>query len=241
MNKAVYARWFAGLFTDWKAFTKRNGVLVMDNASGHDTSMTSDLIDTDWLPPKTTARFQPADQVVTSATKTTYKRGMMRDMLSTFDEPLSETQDQRVARKGRVPRARAGSLGVMDGRSPHVLDAIRLIKDAWDTVTPSAIMRSWLRANCAPPDLTTAIRVRLEAAGAPQDIAPADDARAIVEMLQAARTLGPGGRPGEGGGGGGGEQDELVSGSHPSALPVIEQWLAAESREEADMAMANES
>jgi len=102
-------------------------------------------------------------------------------------------------------------------------------------------MRCWLRANCTPPDVTRAIRARLEAAGAPQDIAPADDAPAIVEMLQAALTLGPGGRPGEGGSGGGGEQDALVSGSHPSALPGIEQWLSAESREEAVMAMANES
>jgi len=241
MNKAVYARWFAGLCTDWRAFTVRKGFLVMDNASGQDTSMTSDLMDTDWLPPNTTARFQPSDQDVKSVTKTTYKRGMTRDMLSTFDGQFAETEEQRVAREGRRARARAGSLDVMDGRSPHVLDAIRLVKVAWDTVTPSAIMRCWLRAKFTPPDVTRSIRARLDAAGAPQDIEPADDARAIVEMLQAARTLGPGGRPGEGGSGGGGEQGALVSGSHLSALPVIEQWHAAESREEAVMAMANES
>jgi len=84
MNKAVYARWFAGLCTAWRAFTGRKGFFVMDDVSGHDTSMTSDLMATDWLPPNTTARFQPADQAVKSATKTTYKRGMTRDMLSTF-------------------------------------------------------------------------------------------------------------------------------------------------------------
>ena len=89
--------------------------------------------------------------------------------------------------------------------------------------------------------MTRAIRARLEAAGAPKDISPADDARAIVEMLQAARTLGPGGRPGEGGKGGGGKQERLVPGSHPTAFPVLQQWSAAESREEAVMAMANES
>ena len=203
--------------------------------------MSSDRMDTYWLPPNTTARFQPADKGVISATNTTIKRGMARDMLSTFEGQLFETEEQRVAPERHVARATAGSLGVMDGRSPHVFDAIRLVKEAWDKVTPSAIMQCWLRANCTPPYVTRAIRARLEAAGAPQDIAPADDARAMVEKLQAAQTLRPGGRPGEGGSGGGGEQDELVSGSHPSAFPVIEQWLAAESREEADMAMANES
>jgi len=53
----------------------------MDNASGHNASATDDRLDIDWLPPNTTARFQPCDQGVINATETTYRRGMMLDLL----------------------------------------------------------------------------------------------------------------------------------------------------------------
>ena len=150
---SVYAKWLADLSEDWGAFTSRRGFLIMDNASEHDASATDDRFDIDWLPPNTTARFQPCDQGVINATKSTYRRGMMLDMLTAFDHQFEESTAEREARKAREARARAGSLGVAEGRSPHVLDAIRLVKAAFDTVTPAAITRCWLRASCTPPDV----------------------------------------------------------------------------------------
>jgi len=59
MDSTVYAKWLADLSEDWGAFTSRRGFLIMDNASGHDASATDSRFDIDWLPPNTTARFQP--------------------------------------------------------------------------------------------------------------------------------------------------------------------------------------
>jgi len=59
MNSTVYAKWLADLNEDWGAFTSGRGFLIMDNASGHNASATDDRFDIDWLPPNTTARFQP--------------------------------------------------------------------------------------------------------------------------------------------------------------------------------------
>jgi len=195
MDSSVYAKWLADLSEDWGAITSRRGFLIMYNASGHDASTTDDRFDIDWLPPNTMARFQPCDQGVINATKTTYRRGMMLDMLTAFDHQFHKNTAEREARKAREARARAGSLGVAESRSPHVLDTIRLVKAAFDTVTPAAIMRCWLRASCTPPDVHARIKARLDAAvpAATEPAAvPVDDAAGeIVGMLGRARSLGP--------------------------------------------------
>lgn len=86
MDARVHAKWRADLSTEWAAFTAQLGFRITDNASGHDASVTSDRLDISWMPPNITERFQPCDQGAINATKTTYKRGMTRDMPSAFDE-----------------------------------------------------------------------------------------------------------------------------------------------------------
>jgi len=157
----------------------------------------------------------------------------MLDVLTALDDQFDDSKAEREARKTREARARAGSLGVAEGRSPHVVDAIRLVKAAFDTVTQAAIMRCWLRESCTPPDVHAKIKARLDAAvpAATETAAvPVDDAaREIVGMLSRARSLGPngGGIDCPAGSGAGGER--LVSGTHPDALSVIAHWLGEES------------
>jgi len=232
MDSTVYAKWLADLSKDWGAFTSRHGFLIMDNTSGHDASATDNRFDIDLLPPNVTARFQPCDQGDINATKTTYRRGMMLGMLTAFDDQFDESAAKQEARKAREARARAGSLGMAEGPSPHVLDAIRLVKAAIDTVTPTATMRCWLRASCTPPDVHAKSKARLDAAvpAATEPAAvPVDDAsREIVGMLARGRSLGPkgGGIYCQAGSDAGGEL--LVSGAHPDALSLIAHWLGEE-------------
>jgi len=107
----VYAKCLADLSEYWASFTSKREFLVMDNVSGHDASATSALFDIAGLPPNATARFQPCDQGVMNATKTTYRREMMLRMLTTFDRHFAETSDERAARKAREARAKPGALG----------------------------------------------------------------------------------------------------------------------------------
>jgi len=168
---------------------------------------------------------------------------MMLDMLTAFDDQFDESKAEREARKAREARARAGSLGMAEGRSPHVLDAARLVKAAFDTVTPAAIMRCWLRASWTPPDVHAKIKARLDAAvpAATEPAAvPVDGAaREIVRMLARSRSLGPngGGIDCPAGSGAGGER--FVSGTHPDALSVIAHWLGEESSPASVFAVVN--
>lgn len=239
MDSTVYAKWLADLSADWAAFTAQRGFLVMDNASGHDSSKTSDRLDIEWLPPNTAALFQPADQGAINAVKSTYKRGMMREMLGTFDQQFEETPPERDARRRRDARARPGSLGVADGRAPHVLDAMRLVKEAFSGLSATAIMRCWLRAKCTPPDVSRLIQLRLDqAVAAAREPPPTDDAQAIVALLRSARSLGPvgGQHVGEGANR---AHEGFIPGSHPRALSVIEVWLGDEDSADSIMSVVD--
>jgi len=239
MDSTVYAKWLTDLSDDGATFTKKRGSLVMDNASGHDASAKNARFDINWLPPNTTARFQPCDEGVINATKTTYRREMMLCMLTTFDKHFDETSDERAARKAREARAKPGALGVADRRSPHVLDAMQFVKAAFDAVTPASIMRCWIPASCTPVDVHGKIRARLEAvaAGVPEPAAPrVDDAREIVTMLGHARSLVPDGSAA----GEAPSANQFVSGTHPDALDVIVQWLDEETSPDSIFAAVGE-
>lgn len=111
MDAKVFTEWLADFSAEWVAFTVQRGFVLMDNASGHDASVASGRLDIEWLPPNTTARFQPCDHGAINATKRTYKRGMMRDMLEAFDQQFDKSPAEREERKRRDARARPGSLG----------------------------------------------------------------------------------------------------------------------------------
>jgi len=108
-----------------------------------------------------------------------------------------------------------------------VLDAMRFVKEAFDTVTPASTMRCWLGASCTPVDVQAKIWARLEAVveRVPESGAPlVEDAREIVTMLGQARCLGPDG----GSAGQAASADYCVSGTHPDALDDIVHWLNEE-------------
>jgi len=98
-----------------------------------------------------------------NATKTTYRREMILGVFTTFDQHFDETSDERAACKAREARAKPSALGAAVYRSPHALDAMRLLKATFDAVTPVSIMRFWFPASCTPVDLQAKIMDRLEA------------------------------------------------------------------------------
>jgi len=132
MGAHVYRRWFSDFGDALAAFNNsKKAILLLDNASGHVMDMDTDQLKLCALPPNTTAKYQPIDQGVINATKSIYRREMMGKMLACSDKQAAETEEETVARHAREAAARRGSLGVGVGRSPHVLDAVKLLKVAF--------------------------------------------------------------------------------------------------------------
>lgn len=224
MNRHVFQEWKKDILELLRAFTQRPAVLLMDNASGNDFTDVPGLR-SERLPPKTTARHQPCDQGVINTRKTTYKTGRMRQLLEVFDKRLDETAAEAAVRGAYEAAARPGSLGLADCRTPHVLDAKRLVKEALDGLSQAFITRCWMPDRCLPLDVAGVLSDRLAVATDAADPAAGAVASAIVQQLSAARSLGIGHRVGAGEVNGVGSVDELlIAGESPNAIPVIERW-----------------
>jgi len=137
------------------------------------------------------------------------------------DEHAAESPMATATHLARQIGERRGTLGVDDGKSPHVLDAMRLFKSAFEQITPSCFMCCWLKARCLPMCVETKVRERLEAEPELNDAPPADNAlaNAIVNMLHSPRSSG---------GNGAAIGSQLLSGNDPDALPIIRGWLGSE-------------
>jgi len=66
---------------------------------------------------------------------------MMSKMLVCADEHAAESPMATAARLARQIGARRGPLGGDDGNSPHVLNAMRLLKSSFEQITASCAMR----------------------------------------------------------------------------------------------------
>jgi len=221
MDEHVYRLWLADFCEALVAFKSSKAVLLLDNASGHIMNLETDQLSVEGLPANTTAWFQACDQGIIHCNKCIYKREMTSKMLVCADEHAAESPMATEARLARQIGARRGTLGVDDGKSPHVLDAMRLLKSAFEQITPSCIMRCWLKAGCLPTCVETKVPERLEAETELNDAPPDDDAHAnaIVDMLRSPRSSG---------GDGAAIGSQLLSGNDPDALPIIRGWLGSE-------------
>jgi len=184
-------------------------------------NLETDQLSVEGLPANTTAWYQACDQGIIHCTKCSYKRKMNSMMLVCADEHATESPMAITARLARQIGARRGTLGVDDGKSPHVLDAMRLLKSAVEQITPSCIMRCWLKARCLPTCVETNVRERLETEPELKD-APLDDdahASAIVDTLRSPRSSGGNGTT---------IGSQLLSGSDLDTLPIIPGRLGLE-------------
>lgn len=83
MDHHVYAEWFTTVFlAEIRGRPKGARVaLIMDNSATHDMTLSADDMEVIYLPPNTTAAYQPMDAGVIAALKRRYKRRLMAVVL----------------------------------------------------------------------------------------------------------------------------------------------------------------
>jgi len=152
--------------------------------------------------------------------------------LAVFSAQMDELSEEKARRLAVETLARPGSLGLAAGRSPHVLDAMHIIKGAFDEVPASSIVKCWLRAKCLLADATEVLEGLLRDSPVADDPPAESAAESIVQMLRDAPSLGVG----HGNGSSSNELDAttgddlLIDGDSPDALAVVRDWLAEEDR-----------
>ena len=143
MDRVVFRHWWNNVFIPAIRSTTREPVaLIMDGCSGHDGSIVDETgqITIFFLPPNTTSMFQPLDQGIIAAVKSEYRYRLLTKMVSSVE---NYEELQSIAQN--IPRGRRG---LDHGFPPHVIDAAKLIKESWDTITASTIAGCWARSSC---------------------------------------------------------------------------------------------
>ena len=152
MTQAVFGQWMTEVFVP--AVTKRHGtrhvILILDNAPGHATVETWEggakaTVHILFLPANLTSAHQPCDQGIIAALKKRYKTQMLLELERNVESvEMFRARRQQAKDEGR----RACEAGLAYGFRAHVLDAMSLLKQAWDAITTETIVHCWRKAHC---------------------------------------------------------------------------------------------
>lgn len=128
MDATLFKAWFEEEFVPTvEQFLKsknlpRKALLLLDNAPSHPAELIDGDIKTIFLPPNVTSLIQPLDQGVLENLKRNYKRCLLRALLDGLEENCSVSDClKKVSLK----------------------DVIYWITEAWDSVRPETLERSW--------------------------------------------------------------------------------------------------
>ena len=142
-DQVNYRKWWDTIFLPKiRAWTTQPVALVIDGFSGHDENCIDpqQQVKVFKFPPNVTALYQPLDQGIIAALKTGYKSRLLEKLVEVIGN-----FEQLQALASQLP---AGCAGLRYACPPHVGDACLLLKDAWDHLSPSAIVGCWGHSRC---------------------------------------------------------------------------------------------
>ncbi|KAI6650795.1 hypothetical protein LOD99_7846 [Oopsacas minuta] len=136
-------KWFNEVFgPEVKKRTGRRVLLLMDKAPGHFQAFERNNVRVVFFPPNCTSWKQPCDMGIIAALKKRYKYLYLQDVLDFYDldEDLKARKEEQAK---RLPR---GAAGVVYSKPAHLLDAAFYVKRAWDLVSDTSIINSFIKA-----------------------------------------------------------------------------------------------
>ena len=98
----------------------------------------------EFLPPCCTVKHQPLDLSMIAHRKTLFRSTLLLPVIEIIFS-------HSTFRLGSPSSSQQGRLGLQDGFSPHVGDAITLFDDAWSLMSRSTVIRCWIKSNCLSP------------------------------------------------------------------------------------------
>ncbi|CAI9731203.1 transposable element-derived 6-like [Octopus vulgaris] len=114
MNSNTLRSWMIAIDKKMR-LQRRKLLLIMDNALRHDIPDKHTNVEIHFLPPTTMCHLQPLDAGIIHNFKSNYKRHQLDQVITQLDE--------------------SGTY--------NITDAIRYVKESWDSVTLSAISNCW--------------------------------------------------------------------------------------------------
>ena len=151
----IFKKWFNEIFLPFvrRMYPGQKILLLMDHCGSHNQE---DLffdsfgqVDVDFLPKNTTALYQPMDAGIIACMKCNYRYGLLHETLKWVSIDMGD--DNALFDKiQRRPLPKAGYRGIEDGYPANILEAMQLLKTAWDAVSETTVVRCWLKTTILP-------------------------------------------------------------------------------------------
>ncbi len=136
----MFHRWLQFWHVEFRLKSDGPWLLLLDICESHGNLPVLDDVTYCFLPAKITVLYQPIDQGLISFCKKKYRSCYLQRAFDTF---LAFQNGLYYVDSGE-----AGRLGILDGRLPHVADAMSMLDMAWGTVARSTVIRSWIKSTC---------------------------------------------------------------------------------------------
>ena len=142
-DSTVFRHWCENVFLpSVRARTGRPVLLLLDNAPGHYYAFEEDNVKSLFFPPNVTSIFQPMDQGVIAALKKRFKFAIFQEIVSYHEK----SDEARAILYIQAQKKARGTAGIAYGRPPHLLDAMGVLEEAWEKITPGTIENCWRKS-----------------------------------------------------------------------------------------------
>lgn len=174
MDSKGFRTWLEWWHSQVKERSEGPWLLIMDNCGGHESSVDIPGLRIAFLPPRSTAKYQPLDLGLIGNSKVRYRSNLLRMTLNVLlqrCQPATDTSPFPASND-------RGRLGLKHGFLPHVGDAIDLYDESWSATTRESVVRCWMKSSCLPDIHMSSLRAILTDSGQSTARAPIGDTEA---------------------------------------------------------------
>ena len=116
-------------------------LIIMDNCGGYELDHQISGLRIEFLPPRSTAKYQPLDLGLISHSKIRYRSSLLRNAIDILMRKM-------VANEIFPTDSNRGLYGMREGHKPHVADAIELFDNAWNKTSRVTVLKCSIKSNC---------------------------------------------------------------------------------------------
>ena len=176
--------WIGWWYNEVRKFTQEDVLLIMDNCGGHEIEINYPGLRIEFLPPKSTAKYQTLDLGLIGQSKIRYRSILLKQV-------VDNTMKWDSGEHHFPPTSNIEKWVVTDGHLPHVGDAMFIFNEAWRKTSRSTILKCWIKSKCLSEMQVQDANNILKAMNVPNerdsstDIVPLQEVEEIYTNIQA--------------------------------------------------------
>ena len=116
-------------------------LVILDNCDDHELYVSLPGVHFEFLPPRSTAKFQALDIGLIANGKIRYPSILLRCVILMIEE-------RATGRTNFTEDSGCGKWGMREGQLPHVADAMEMFTESMNALSRNSILRSWKKSQC---------------------------------------------------------------------------------------------